>query len=54
MIRNKYVKNLASYPYIGAVVRGGISLLVKREAKLIAQHFSKYLRPVVAYEPDTV
>ncbi|WP_427978807.1 PEP-CTERM/exosortase system-associated acyltransferase [Agarivorans sp.] len=54
MIRNKYVKNLASYPYIGAVVRGGIALLVKREAKLIAQHFSEYLRPVVAYEPDTV
>ncbi|MGY5450745.1 PEP-CTERM/exosortase system-associated acyltransferase [Agarivorans sp. MS3-6] len=54
MIRNKFVKNLATYPVIGAAVRGGISLLVKREAKLIAQHFAEYLRPVVAYKKDTV
>ncbi|WP_432454646.1 PEP-CTERM/exosortase system-associated acyltransferase [Agarivorans sp. QJM3NY_29] len=54
MIRNKYIKNLASYPVIGPMVRSGISLLVKREAKLIAQHFAEYLRPVVAYRPDIV
>ena len=54
MIRNKTVKTLASVPYFGAIVRGGISLLVKREAKLIAQHFAEYLRPVVAYKTDTV
>ncbi|WP_084429163.1 PEP-CTERM/exosortase system-associated acyltransferase [Aliagarivorans marinus] len=52
MIKNKYIKTLAATPVIGAAVRGGISLIVKREAKLIAKHFSEYLQPVVAFKPE--
>ncbi|GDY26776.1 PEP-CTERM/exosortase system-associated acyltransferase [Agarivorans sp. Toyoura001] len=54
MIRNKYVKKLSTVPVLGAAVRGGISMLVKREAKLIAEHFAEFLRPVVAFKPDIV
>ncbi|MCG7495326.1 PEP-CTERM/exosortase system-associated acyltransferase [Vibrio sp. Of7-15] len=54
MIKNKFIKKLSSRPILGFPVRKIIAFVVKREAQEIAHHFAEFLRPVVAYKPETI
>ncbi|MBD1390581.1 PEP-CTERM/exosortase system-associated acyltransferase [Neiella sp. HB171785] len=51
---NRKLRRLAQLPVIGKIISWGGQLLVSREGRKIAKHFSKFLKPVVAYHEETV
>ena len=51
-MKTSSIKKLANLPVIGRLVRFGISTLASRQMVTIARHFAKYLKPVLANDPD--